>query len=174
MNASKNQMIFFKCSNLYERCGMFWNERKIIFQIFPIFIFRVRVILYSKYCKFSMNFDDNSWEKNRIFFFDFHSFQNVSQLFISTSVVNLFSTLPYRISDVIIRTIKWEHFLKIYGNVYIIIIFSNKGIFRPCPRRERLKNPPPTLSKMATFFPKDAQYSETHAERISDFFFFFA
>ena len=28
-----------KWSDFYERCGMYWNERKIIYKIFPIFIF---------------------------------------------------------------------------------------------------------------------------------------
>ena len=40
----KSIFLFRKCSNLHERFGMLWNERKIKFPIFPILIFRVMVI----------------------------------------------------------------------------------------------------------------------------------
>ena len=40
----QNQFFFQKWSNLHERSGIGWIERKIKFQIFPIFIFRIMVI----------------------------------------------------------------------------------------------------------------------------------
>ena len=44
--AHQNPIFFQKWSNLHERCGISWIERKITVQIFSIFTFRVMVIFY--------------------------------------------------------------------------------------------------------------------------------
>ena len=54
--------IFF--SNLREKSEIGWIERKIKFQIFQIFIFRVMVIFVTSSPQFSMNFQDNLKNKN--------------------------------------------------------------------------------------------------------------
>ena len=61
-----NMNIFFsqKWSNLHERSGIGWIKRKPQFQIFQIFIFRVMVFFVLKSLQFSMNFQDNSKNKN--------------------------------------------------------------------------------------------------------------
>ena len=53
---------FLKWSNIHERWGMCWIERKINF---PISVFRVMVIFVLKSPQFSMNFHDISKNKNR-------------------------------------------------------------------------------------------------------------
>ena len=80
-----------KCSNFRERSGMFWNKQKIKFQIILILFSGLWSFFYSNYSVFSMNFHDNSRKKSDIFFFDFHSFQNVSQLFFTKISKRLFS-----------------------------------------------------------------------------------
>ena len=78
----KNPIFFFQmCSNLHERCGIGWIKRKIKFQIFPIFIFRVMVIFgyfCSKKCPFSKNFYDTP--KIKIEKLIFYSFQHITHL----------------------------------------------------------------------------------------------
>ena len=68
-------------SNVHERTGIGWIERKIKFQIF-IFLFMVIFRHFcSKNCQFSMNFHDNLRNRNRknrkLFF---HSFQHIAHL----------------------------------------------------------------------------------------------
>ena len=58
-----------KSSNLHERCGIGWIDRKTKFQIFPIFIFRVMVIFALKCPQFSINFYDNSKNEKTDFSF---------------------------------------------------------------------------------------------------------
>ena len=58
--------IFFqKWQNLPERCRMCWIESKIIFQIFPIFIFRIMVIFVLKMVNFRLLFSITRKIKNR-------------------------------------------------------------------------------------------------------------
>ena len=71
-----SNIFFFKCSNLHERSGISWIKRKIIFEIFTVFIFRVMVIFWSLFVfelpQFSINFHDNLTNKNRKNWFFIH------------------------------------------------------------------------------------------------------
>merc|ERR1719154_279999 len=70
MHATSIYIFFQKWSNLHGRCGIGWIEREINFQIF---IKRVMVIFVLKCPPFSMNFHDNSKNKNRKIYFLFAS-----------------------------------------------------------------------------------------------------
>ena len=54
-----------KWSDFYERCGMCWNERNIIYQIFPIFIFRLWGKFIENLGYLEYKNDHNSETKNR-------------------------------------------------------------------------------------------------------------
>ena len=71
-----------KCSNLHERYGMFWIERKIKFQVFPIFFSS-----YGHFCDVSTPIFDEFFMitqkiKIRIFqiFFSFYSAHSASSI----------------------------------------------------------------------------------------------
>ena len=69
---------FFKCSNVHERCVIAWIERKLKFQIFPIFIFRVMVIFIPKTVNFRWIFMIT--RKIKIGKLIFHSIQYIAHL----------------------------------------------------------------------------------------------
>ena len=56
LHATSKYIFFLKWSNLYDRSGIGWIERKIKFQIFPIFIFWVMVIFVMSSPQFSTTF----------------------------------------------------------------------------------------------------------------------
>ena len=69
-------------SNLHERCGMFWNKRKIKFQIFPIFNFLVMATFWiQNMVNFQKNFTITRRKKIGFIFSFIPSFQHFSQLF---------------------------------------------------------------------------------------------
>ena len=69
-----------KWSNLHERSGIGWIERKIKFHIFSIFIFRVMVI-FGHFCDvITPNNSENKNRNNFLFGFPFYSAHSASSI----------------------------------------------------------------------------------------------